>query len=408
MPKHDRKLGLWLIGAAGNVAATAAVGVAALTRRLVPPLGLITESKGFPRLPLVPISRIVLGGHEISGRTIYQTAEELFKQSGLFGEELLRKVKPVLGSWQRNLRPGTTLGCDARIQRLARGRSARRTGSGRAVIRALRKDLRMFTRRHRLDRVVVVNVASTEGPWRLGKVHRSWAGLEKSLGKAGRPPLPASSLYALAAIEEGMPFINFTPSTGANVPAIRELAEASGTAIMGADGKTGETLLKSVIAPLFRHRHLEVLSWSGHNILGNRDGWVLQRNSNKSAKLLAKDGVLASILGYQPEAKTSIEYLAGLHDWKTAWDHIAFRGFLGVKMRLQFIWEGCDSILAAPLVIDLARLADLFAHEGGKGVMRHLACFFKAPMDVKEAALSAQVSMLKQHLAERYPKRRRM
>src|SRR5207244_4686587 len=131
----------------------------------------------------------------------------------------------------------------------------------------------------------------------------------------------------------------------------------------------GETLLKSVLAPMFRARHLRVLSWAGHNILGNRDGGILASPKNKAAKLATKDRLLGPLLGYQPESHTAIEFLQSLDDWKTAWDHVHFEGFLGTKMSLQFIWQGCDSILAAPLVIDLARLADYHASQRGSGAV---------------------------------------
>src|SRR5262249_50564159 len=159
----------------------------------------------------------------------------------------------------------------------------------------------------------------------------------------------------------GASYINFTPSIGMNLPALRERAAARGIAYMGADGKTGETLMKSVLAPMFAQRNLRVLSWVGHNIFGNRDGLVLNNPKNKAAKVRSKDHLVSEMLGYAPRTLVSIEYIESMQDWKTAWDHIHFTGFLGTKMALQFIWQGCDSILAAPLVIELARFAELAA-----------------------------------------------
>ena len=117
---------------------------------------------------------------------------------------------------------------------------------------------------------------------------------------------------------------------------------------MGYDGKTGETLMKSVLAPMFAHRNLEVMSWVGHNIFGNMDGKVLDDPANKKSKVTSKDRLLGQILGYPPQTLVSIEYIASMGDWKTAWDHIHFRGFLGTPMTLQFIWQGCDSLLGRP------------------------------------------------------------
>src|SRR5262249_48747113 len=120
-------------------------------------------------------------------------------------------------------------------------------------------------------------------------------------------------------------------------------------------------------------------------------------SENRQAKLRGKDHVLEKILGYQPQSHTSIEYIESLDDWKTAWDHVHFRGFLGVKMSLQFTWQGSDSCLAAPLVLDLARLAAFAQRRGEVGIMRHLACFFKDPMDVLEQSLSKQFVMLERY-----------
>ncbi len=168
----------------------------------------------------------------------------------------------------------------------------------------------------------------------------------------------------------------------------------------GKDGKTGETLLKTVLAPMFAARNLKVMSWVGHNIFGNRDGLVLDDPANKSSKVETKDRVLHEILGYRPSSVVTIEYLPDMGDWKTAWDHIHFQGFLGTKMALQFTWQGCDSLLAAPLAIDLARLADLEKRRGGKGLMCHLACFFKSPEGYAEHDFFKQFTSLIDYLAQ--------
>ncbi len=346
-------------------------------------MGLITEQEPFSSLPLVATSRIVVGGHEIDRRRVRQTIAELHERSGLFGERLIRATAEDVRAVERNTRRGIAL----------------KENAGSAIAR-VRRDLREFARRNRLERVVVVNVASTEAALRIKPVHQSWERLATAL-KANRAVLPASSLYAIAAIEEGMPYVNFTPSAGADVPAIRERAAMLGACIMGADGKTGETLLKSVLAPMFRDRGLRVLSWAGLNILGNRDGQVLNTPAAKASKLRTKDGIVKGVLGPGTQTHTAIEFIESLDDWKTAWDHIHFEGFLGTRMAMQFIWQGCDSALAAPLVIDLARLAEYHAATGGFGVMTHLACFFKAPMDFGEHQFSRQVDALRRYASDR-------
>jgi myo-inositol-1-phosphate synthase len=199
-------------------------------------------------------------------------------------------------------------------------------------------------------------------------------------------------------LEAGCPYVNFTPSAGASLPALEELAATRGVPIAGRDGKTGETLVKTVLAPMFARRNLRLLSWVGHNILGNLDGRVLNDPRHKESKVRSKDQVIREIVGYPVQTHTSIEYIESLDDWKTAWDHVHFQGFLGVRMALQFTWQGCDSALAAPLVIDLARLTLLAQRRGQGGVLRHLACFFKSPMGVGEQDFFRQFALLEDYI----------
>jgi myo-inositol-1-phosphate synthase len=149
----------------------------------------------------------------------------------------------------------------------------------------------------------------------------------------------------------------------------------------GNDGKTGETLVKTVLAPMFTARNLRVLAWQGYNMLGNRDGEVLVDGAHRQAKLRNKDEALRSLLGDEGlHTRVGIDFVPSLQDWKTAWDFIHFEGFLGTRMSLQFTWSGSDSALAAPLVLDLVRLAELARRLGEAGEMLHTASFFKAPI----------------------------
>jgi myo-inositol-1-phosphate synthase len=169
---------------------------------------------------------------------------------------------------------------------------------------------------------------------------------------------------------------------------------------MGHDGKTGETLLKSALAPMFANRNLEIMSWVGHNIFGNMDGKVLNDPVNKQTKVTSKDHLLAEILGYHPQTHVSIEYIESLGDWKTAWDHIHFKGFFGTPMVMQFTWQGCDSLLAAPLVLDLVRLTECAQRRGCKGLLTFLASFFKSPLGVHQNDFVRQFQMLQEWVAE--------
>ena len=232
-------------------------------------------------------------------------------------------------------------------------------------------------------------------------------GSDRSCSTKARPrSLPASSLYAIAALDLGMPYVNFTPSPGATPPAIDELAELRNTCHAGQDGKTGETLLKSVLAPMFAARNLEVMSWVGHNIFGNLDGQVLDDPANKAAKIKSKDQLVGNILGYDPQTLVSIEYIRSLGDWKTAWDHIHFRGFLGTPMTLQFTWQGCDSLLAAPLVLDLVRFVELSHRRGEIGVLEPLGQLFQAAARARRTRFFRQFSLLSDWARARRVRRR--
>jgi myo-inositol-1-phosphate synthase len=147
---------------------------------------------------------------------------------------------------------------------------------------------------------------------------------------------------------------------------------------------------------MFARRNLQVMSWVGHNIFGNMDGVVLNDPANKGSKVASKDHLIREILGYKPNTLVSIEYLPDMGDWKTAWDHIHFNGFLGVPMTLQFTWQGCDSILAAPLVLDMVRFADLARRRGETGKMTFLASFFKSPYGVAEHCFDRQYRWLEE------------
>jgi myo-inositol-1-phosphate synthase len=389
----ERRVGLWLIGACGGVGSTVALGLAALRRGLIDGTSLVTALPQFAHLDLDGAEQFVVGGHDVRRTSYRQAVRELHEQSHVFDAALLDACAADLDRWTENVRPGTVYNAGAAISRLADLPEAHRSETGRSAIDRIQADLRAFREAHRLEQVVVLNVASTEAPFTLTEEHESVQRLLPALEKR-QPVLPASSLYAWAALDLGWPYVNFTPSLGASFPAAAELAAQRRAVFGGKDGKTGETLMKTVLAPMFAHRNLKVLSWVGHNIFGNRDGQVLDDPSNKASKVQTKDQVITQILGYKPQTHVSIEYIESLGDWKTAWDHIHFRGFLGVKMMLQFTWQGCDSILAAPLVVDVARLALLAQRRGEAGVLRHLACFFKSPMGVEENDFFKQFEML--------------
>ncbi|MAG94619.1 MAG: myo-inositol-1-phosphate synthase [Planctomycetaceae bacterium] len=377
----QQRFGIWFIGAWGGVSTTAAVGLAGLQAGLANETGLVTGLARFQKLELAEWPQFTIGGHEIRETDYAREAELLHGQSGVFSRQLLDAAAPILKRFDRNIRPGTLINVGPTIEQFAGPRTHAHSGeTPRAAITRISADLEEFQTGNNLDHVIVVNLSSTEPPPddELGSL--SWGELSAQLESADASPVPASSIYAIAAMQLGCSYVNFTPSVGTNLKALEELALKQGTLHVGRDGKTGETLLKSVLAPMFAARNLQVKSWVGHNIFGNMDGKVLDDPVNKANKVHSKDHLLTEILGYKPQSLVSIEYIESMGDWKTAWDHIHFDGFLDTRMTMQFTWQGCDSLLAAPLVLDLVRLTEREWREGRSGVMTHLASFFKSPM----------------------------
>ncbi|MFE7129801.1 inositol-3-phosphate synthase [Streptomyces sp. NPDC057638] len=362
-----RRTGVWLVGARGSVATTVIAGCAAVSAGLHPPTGMVSETAPFTTVRLPSLASLVFGGHDTATAPLLKRAEELAAQ-GVLPARLPAAVATELTRADQEIRPGGPQHGDTRTDE--------------ELIARFTRDLIDFRQRHGLARVVVINVASTE-PRPL----------------PGAPRLAPSSLYAAAALRARCPYVNFTPSTGLHTPALTEAAEASGLPHAGRDGKTGQTLLRSVLAPMFAQRALAVRAWSGTNLLGGGDGAALADPAAAAAKNAGKERVLADTLGHTPEGQVHIDDVPALGDWKTAWDHIAFDGFLGSRMILQTIWQGCDSALAAPLVLDLARLVAR-AHEAGfRGPLPQLGFYFKDP-DGGPASLADQYTALL-HLADR-------
>jgi myo-inositol-1-phosphate synthase len=375
------RVGIWLVGARGGVATTATIGLLALQKRLATSVGLVSDLPQFAGVDFAPWDSFIVGGHEIREGTLCEAVERLRADSHVIDAALLDACRGELAAIDERIRPGTLANCGTTISDLAGHWMREFEGeSTRDAIRRLQSDFCDFQKQMATERVVVVNVASTEPAVDTDSLPGSWDQLQAKIEDGSIHALPGSSLYAIAALDLGIPYVNFTPSLGGSLPALQDLARKRKSCVAGQDGKTGETLLKSVLAPMFAARHLEVLSWVGHNIFGNMDGLVLDDPANKATKVKSKDQLVGNILGYDPQTLISIEYIRSLGDWKTAWDHIHFRGFLGTPMTLQFIWQGCDSLLAAPLVLDLVRFVELSNRRGEVGVLSHLASFFKRPL----------------------------
>ncbi|MGV9457350.1 inositol-3-phosphate synthase [Streptomyces sp. NPDC003635] len=354
------RVGVWLIGARGSVATTVVAGCAGISAGLHQPTGMVTQTPPFTDAALPPLPSLVFGGHDTVDCPLPKRAEAL-AAGGVLPPGLPRAAAAELALAEREIRPGGPLPGDTRDEA--------------ALIAAFAADITDFVRRLGLARAVVVNVASTE-PAPTG------------------PALPPSALYAAAALRAGCPYVNFTPSTGLHHPELSALAADSGLPYAGRDGKTGQTLLRAALAPMFTQRALAVRAWSGTNLLGGGDGASLADPAAAAAKNAGKERVLADVLPSRPEGEVHIDDVPALGDWKTAWDHIAFDGFLGTRMILQTIWQGCDSALAAPLVLDLARLVAR-AHEAGlSGPLSELGFYFKDPVGRGPSALAEQYGEL--------------
>ena len=382
---QTRRTGAWLIGSRGSVATTTITGAAAIAAGLAPATGVVTETEPFAEAGLPALGDLVFGGHDLVETPLAARAARLV-DGGVIPAGLPEAVSQQLAAAEAEMRSGITY-------REARSDPA-------AAIARVAADLRAFRERHALDHVVVLNVCSTEPPAEPHPSHADPDALASAL-RRGLGVLPPSSLYALAAIEEGCAFTDFTPSTGARLPALEALAEAHEVPLAGSDGKTGETFMKSALAPAFAARALKVRSWAGMNLLGGGDGAALADPVRAQSKLDSKGRLLEEILGYPVEAPIHIEDVRDMGEWKTAWDHIVFEGFLGIRMKLQFTWEGCDSTLAAPLLLDLMRLMGMALDRRERGVMANLAFFFKDPVGTSEHQLHKQFEMLERWVLQK-------
>jgi myo-inositol-1-phosphate synthase len=368
------RTGIWLIGARGSVAVTATVGALAFRTGLAEPAGCVTELSPLCDAALPAWSDLVIGGHDIVATPVLKKAEALAAEGVLPG-----RLVAVLTDELR--------GHEERLRLLPAAATQAETADRMAA------DLTAFAGHHRLDRVVVINVSTTEPVARPHPAHGDLDALRAALARLD-PVLPASALAAYAAFTAGCPFVDFTPSTGARLTALAQYAGQRRLPYAGNDGKTGETLVKSALAPMFAMRNLRVRSWSGLNLLGGGDGANLADPAANAAKVSSKQRVLGDALGYLPQGTSRIEYVEDIGDFKTAWDLVGFSGFLGTRMRMEFSWHGCDSALAAPLVLDLARVTAAAHAAGHAGALTDLGFFFKDPLGDGPSALSEQWTAL--------------
>jgi len=384
---------VWLIGAYGIVSTTAMVGAKALEKGIIDKTGLVSELPPFKKISEYAPLEFEFSGHDIRPLpTAYDAIMEHWEMNRHFDREILDAVGDELKKIKAC--KGTALNCGEGIKELGKIETLEDEGlTLREIVERIEKDIKAFAD----DETVVINVASTEPvPKFSEKYHTSIEGFEEMLDNDVKEYATASMLYAYVALKLGLPYGNFTPSVGSSLPALKELALEKGVPHAGNDGKTGETLVKTTLAPMFAYRNLKILGWMSYNILGDYDGKVLSHRENKESKVISKDRVLEKIMGYSPYTITEIEYFPSLVDNKTAFDFIHFEGFLGTKMKFYFIWDGIDAIVAAPLILDIARFLLFAKKKGVSGVVKEMAFFFKSPMETDVVNTHEQFVMLKE------------
>jgi myo-inositol-1-phosphate synthase len=376
----------------GAVSTTTIAGVLAVRRGLAKPFGSLTQmgtirlgkrTEGrFPLIkdfvPLTSLDDVVFGGWDIFEDNSYEAA----KTAGVLEPELLEQIRPELEA----IKPMPAV-FDRRYVKRLDGPNVKKGKNKKDLADQLIADMRRFKSENGCDRLVMVWCGSTEVYLTESPVHATVAALEKGL-ESNDDAIPSSMIYAYAAIKEGIPYANAAPNLSADVPALLELAQKSGSPLTGKDLKTGQTLIKTIIAPGLKARLLGVEGWYSTNILGNRDGEVLDDPESFKTKEESKKSVLDFI--FQPDLYPElykelhhvvrINYYPPRGDNKEGWDNIDIFGWLNYKMQLKINFLCRDSILAAPIVLDVALLLDLARRAGMSGIQEWLSFYFKSPM----------------------------
>jgi myo-inositol-1-phosphate synthase len=385
------RLGVLCVGL-GAVATTLIAGVELIRRGMGEPVGSLTQlgtvrlgRRTEGRTPLVKdlvslaeLDDLVFGAWDVYPDDAYVSAVN----AGVL--DVHRHLEPVADAL-RSVSPMTAAFDPSYVKRLD-GTHTKGAIPRRAMLEALRDDIRSFREANACDRLVMIWCGSTEVYIELGPAHADLASFEAAID-AEDPTISPSMLYAYAALLEGVPFANGAPNLTVDVPALRELSSSTGVPICGKDFKTGQTMVKTVLAPMFKTRMLGMHGWYSTNILGNRDGEVLDDPESFKSKEHSKLGVLDTIL--QPELYPSlysdlhhvvrINYYPPRGDNKEGWDNIDFFGWLGYPMQMKVDFLCRDSILAAPLALDLVLLLDLAQRAGMGGIQEWLSFYFKSP-----------------------------
>jgi myo-inositol-1-phosphate synthase len=389
--KAEGKLGILIPGIGGAVSTTFLAGVEAVRRGLALPIGSLTQM-GTIRLgkryeyripsirefvPLASLDDLVFGGWDIFSDNCYEAA----LQARVLKTEDLEPTRPFL----EKLQPWPAVFSQAFVRSL-NGSHVKAEPSHLELVEGVRADIDTFRKKNGVSRCVMIWCASTEAYLKPTDVHSSLSKFEEGLEK-NDPSISPSMLYAYAALTSGIPYINGAPNLTVDIPAMEELAESHQVAIAGKDFKTGQTLMKTILAPGLKARMLGLTGWYSTNILGNRDGLVLDDEGSFKTKEVSKLAALETILqpGTYPELygdfhhKVVISYYPPRGDEKEGWDSIDIFGWLGYPMQIKVDFLCRDSILAAPLVLDLVLFMDLAQRATMNGIQEWLSFYFKSP-----------------------------
>jgi myo-inositol-1-phosphate synthase len=389
----EGKLGIMLVGL-GAVSTTLIAGVEAVRKGLSKPIGSMTQM-GTIRLgkrtdnnsplikdfvPLTKLDDVVFGAWDVFHDDCYKaaTTSEVLR---------LRDLEPIK-DYLSGIKPLPAVFDKRYVQNLSGDISNVKEGNTLMdKAEALMHDMDSFADREKLDRLVVTWCASTEAYLEEKDVHKDLASFEKGL-EENSPDIPPSMVYAYAALKKGIPFNNGAPNLTVDVPALAELADKTNTPISGKDFKTGQTLMKTILAPGLKARQIGLSGWFSTNILGNRDGEVLDNPESFKTKEVSKLGVLDYIL--EPESypelykdfyhKVRINYYPPRGDAKEGWDNIDIFGWMGYPMQIKIDFLCRDSILAAPVALDLSLYSDLAKRAGWKGIQEWLSFYYKSPI----------------------------
>ena len=406
------RLGVLVVGVGGAVATTMIVGTLASRKGLAKPIGSITQLATMRMenneeklikdvVPLTDLNDIVFGGWDIFPDNAYEAAmyAEVLKEKDLNGvKDELEAIKPMPAAFDHNW-----------AKRL-NGTHIKKAATRWEMVEQLRQDIRDFKAANNCERVVVLWAASTEIYIPLSDEHMSLAALEKAMKDNNTEVISPSMCYAYAAIAEDAPFVMGAPNLCVDTPAMWEFSKQKNVPISGKDFKSGQTLMKTVLAPMFKTRMLGVNGWFSTNILGNRDGEVLDDPDNFKTKEVSKLSVIDTI--FEPEKypdlygdvyhKVRINYYPPRKDNKEAWDNIDIFGWMGYPMEIKVNFLCRDSILAAPIALDLVLFRDLAMRAGMCGIQTWLSFFCKSPMHdfehQPEHDLFTQWRMVKQTL----------